>query len=432
MPSRLASLTLLLHVLLSCGFLLSAERLVHAEDWPQFRGPDGQGHSSEQDLPLDWSEAENVVWRRPLPGLGWSSPVVRGRLIWLTTALEEQGSLRAVCVDTVTGKVLRDIEVFRKSDLGPINPKNSHASPTPVIDGERVFVHYGAHGTACLSLRGEVVWRNQELTYDHRHGPAGSPIVWQDLLIFNCDGDDTQSVVALDRDTGRIRWRAAREGKLGYATPLLVSVDGVEQIISPGGGIVAAYEPATGKEIWRLPHGGDSVVLRPVVNHGLVFVSSGYTSTALYAIDLRARGQISLADAAWTLRRGVPYDPSPLVVGDELYLVSDQGVVSCLDARSGKQHWQTRLRGAFSASPLAAEGRIYLTNEEGMTTVMAAGKTMKKLAENQLDGRMLASLATANHAIYARTDKALYRIELPDSPAVPQPVTARPKTSTVR
>jgi len=418
--------------MLSVAIAWGGLRGARAGDWPQFRGPDGQGHSREIDVPIEWSESQNIVWKTPLAGLGWSSPVVRGPLIWLTTAIEQQGSLRAVCLDARNGKIVRDVEVFRKADLGPINPKNSHASPTPVIDGDRLFVHYGAHGTACLSLRGEILWRNQDLSYDHRHGPAGSPVVCRDLVIINCDGADQQAVVALDRETGNVRWRTERDGdgdKAGYATPLVLSVSGKDQVISPGPGQVTAYEAATGHEIWRLRHGGDSVVLRPVVDHGLVFVSSGYTSTALYAIDVQSRGEVSLADAAWTLRRGIPYDPSPLVVGDELYLVSDQGVVSCIDARSGKQHWQLRLRGNFSASPLAVDRRIYITSEEGLTTVLAAGTKPQKLAENQLDGRMLASLATADGAIFARTDTAIYRIAASgDTTAARRPAARRADT----
>lgn len=412
-----------LHALLMLAVL---SQPAAAGDWPQFRGPDGQGHSAERDLPLNWSETDNVAWKTPVPGLGWSSPVIRGRQIWLTTAVESDGSLRAICIDAATGRIARDIEVFRKPDLGPINPKNSHASPTPVMDGDRVFVHFGAHGTACLA-RGEVLWRNEELAHDHRHGPAGSPVVWRDLVILNCDGADRQFVAALDRDTGHIRWRADRPGKMAYATPLVVTINGVDQLISPGGGEVTAFDPATGHVIWKVRHGGDSVVMRPVVGHDMVYVSSGYGSTALYAFELGRTGEISLSDARWTLRRGVPYDPSPLVVGDELYLVSDQGVASCLDAHTGKQRWQMRLSGAFSASPLTAEGRIYFTNEEGLTTVMEAGPAAKKLAENQVEGRTLASLATSDRAIFLRTDTALYRIQAPVGSNAPMPVAARSK-----
>ena len=406
--------------------VLGPDRRTIAADWPQFRGPDGQGHSSERGLPLAWSETENVVWRTPIEGLGWSSPVVQGRQVWLTTAIEEQGSLRAVCLDAATGHVLRDVEVFRKQDLGPINPKNSHASPTPFLDGDRVYVHFGVHGTACLSSRGDVPWRVEDLRYDHRHGPAGSPVVWRDCLIFNCDGADTQCVVALDKQTGRIRWRADRQGRMAYSTPLVVSVGGVDQVISPGGGVVASYAAATGKEIWRLPLVGDSVVTRPMFGHGLIFVTSGYGSAALYAVRADSLGEIATTDAAWTLRRGVPNDPSPLLVGDELYVLSDQGVTTCLDARTGKSHWQLRLPGAYSASPIVADERIYFTNEDGLTTIMAAAKTPKKLATNQLNGRTLASLATADGAIFLRTDKALYRIGAANADArSSSPVAAR-------
>ena len=359
----------------------------------------------------------------------------------LSCADAKFGSLRlsrkkvrcAICIDANSGRTLCDVEVFRKRDLGPINPKNSHASPTPCLDGDRVFVHFGAHGTACLSAHGEVQWRNEKLTHDHRHGPAGSPVVWRELVILNCDGADRQYVVALDRDSGRIRWQADRPGKMAYATPLVVSAGGVDQLISPGGGQVTSYDPATGRQIWQCRHGGDSVVMRPVAGAGMVFVSSGYGSTALYAVGLESRGEVLLTDAVWTLRRGVPYDPSPLIVGDEFYLVSDQGVVSCLDLRTGKQHWQARLSGAFSASPLEAAGNIYITNEEGLTTVIAAGKKLNKRAENQVDGRTLASLATSDGAIFLRTDKALYRIATPASgPRSPQPVAARPKPTVNR
>jgi outer membrane protein assembly factor BamB len=385
--------------------------VVLAGDWPQFRGPDGQGHSAERGLPIRWSETENVSWRTPIDGLGWSSPVVRGRQVWLTAAIVEQGSLRAICLDTKTGQVVHDVEVFHKEDLGPIHAKNSHASPTPILEGDKVYVHFGSHGTACVSDKGEVLWRNQELVYDHRHGPAGSPVVWRDLLIVSCDGTDKQFVTALDKETGLARWRTDRGNAMAYSTPLVIAIDGVEQVVSPGAGQVAGYAPATGEEIWRFRYDGYSVVPRPVFGRGLLFVSSGYDTPVVYAIRLPGQGELTETAAAWSLRRGAPHNPSPLLVGKELYLVSDLGIASCLDAVSGKIHWQQRLSGGYSASPLSAEGRVYFTNEEGLTTVMAAATEAEVFAENHVDGRTLASLATADDAIFLRTDKALYRLE---------------------
>ena len=256
-----------------------------AGDWPQFRGPDGQGHSAERDLPLTWSETDNVVWKTPLPGLGWSSPVIRGRQIWVTTAIEEQGSLRAICIDAATGRIARNVEVFHKADLGPINPKNSHASPTPVMDGDRVFVHFGAHGTACLA-RGEILWRNEELAYDHRHGPAGSPVAWRNLVIVNCDGADQQFVAALDRDTGRVRSGSRSPRQNGLRHTLGGHSRGSGPVDQPRRRAGYRVRSCHGAKIWKVRHGGESVVMRPVVAHDMVFVSSGYGSTALYAIAL--------------------------------------------------------------------------------------------------------------------------------------------------
>ncbi len=319
--------------LLAIGFLAAMPALAFAADWPQFRGPDGQGHSGDRGLPTTWSETENIVWKTPIEGLGWSSPTVAGDQIWLTTAIEESRSLRAVCIELESGQVVRDVEVFRKADLGSINAKNSHASPTPVIEGDSVYVHFGAHGTACLSRRdGRVVWRNEELKYNHRHGPAGSPVIWKDLLIFSCDGTDVQFVVALDKRTGDIRWQTDRTGRMAYSTPLVIRVGRDEQLVSVGGDQVAAYDPATGKEIWKFRYDGYSVVPRPVFAHGLVILSSGYDTPTLYAVRPDGHGDVTDTHGQWTLRRAAPHNPSPLVVGDELYLVSDLGVASCVDA----------------------------------------------------------------------------------------------------
>lgn len=384
---------------------------VRGDDWPQFRGPDGQGHAAQRGLPLEWSEECHIVWKAPVPGLGWSSPTIRGRQIWLTTALDEGRSLHAVCLDLETGETLHDVEVFQLAEPDKVHSKNSHASPSPILEGDRVYVHFGDNGTACLSAEGKVLWRNQELVYAHGHGPAGSPVLYKDLLIVNCDGTDKQFVAALDKRTGKLRWKTDRKGRMAYATPLVIRVGGQDQVVSTGGDAVVAYNPADGEEIWRVRYDGYSEVPRPVYGQGLVIVSSGYDSPVLYAIRPDGRGDVTETHVAWTINKAAPLNPSPLLVGEELYSVSDNGIVICVDAKTGEQHWQKRLPGNYSASLLEADGRIYITNETGLTTAIAPGKEFESLASNQLDGRTLASLAVSGKALYLRTDTHLYRIE---------------------
>lgn len=386
-------------------------------EWPEFRGPDGQGHAAGQDLPLTWSETENIVWKTPIAGLAWSSPVIQGQQIWLTAATDEGHSLRAVCLDRAAGKILHDVEVFHPEDPGKMHKKNSHASPTPILEGDRVYVHYGTNGTACLTSAGKIVWKNDELKYTMVHGCGGSPVLVDDLLVFSCDGGDVQFVVALDKRTGKVRWKTDRDGLVtrkhfAFSTPLALRVGATDEVISPGADEVVSYETKTGKPLWRVRYeGGYSVVPRPVFGKGLVFVSSGYDTPVLLAIRPDGTGDITDTHVAWSLKKGAPHNPSPLVVGDELYIVSDRGVATCLDAFSGEVQWQERLGGNFSASPLSARGRIYFLDEDGITTVIAPGREYKELAKNQLDGRTLASLAVAGRAIYMRTDTHLYRIE---------------------
>ena len=403
----------MLRFAVSVACLLSLALVAVGGDWPQFRGPGGEGHSSEKNLPQTWSETENVAWKTELPGLGWSSPSIVGKQIWLTTATDEGHSLRILCVDRDSGKLLHDVEVFHKDEPGPIHNKNSYASPSALIEGDRVYVHYGSLGTACVSTAGEVLW-TEELKHNHRHGPSGSPVIFGDLLILNCDGGDVQYVVALDKHTGKQVWRTDREGAMSYSTPLLTEVNGQPQLISPGGEWVHGYEPATGKEIWKVRYpGGYSVVPRPVVGHGLTFVSSSYNTAKLYAIKLGGEGDITETHVAWTLTKGAPHNPSTLLVGDELYVISDKGILTCVDAKTGEQHYQERVGGNFSASPLLADDRIYLLDENGKCTVIAPGKEYRVLAENTLPGRTLASISAADGALFLRTDTALYRLQKP-------------------
>ena len=400
--------------------IAGASLLAQAEDWPQFRGPTGQGHATERGLPLEWSETTNIVWKAPVPGLGWSSPTVANGRVWLTTVVESKerrgrmsASLRALAFDVATGRELVNVEVFRLDDAGYVNPKNSRASPTPIVDGDRVYVHFGAEGTAALSTSGEILWTTH-LRYESQHGNGGSPTLYRDLLIINCDGNGGDAyVVALDTASGKPRWKTARRrpADQAYSTPLVITVGQQDQLVSVGAYRAAAYDPLTGQEIWRVSYGdGFSNVPRPVFGQGLVFIATGFQTPALMAVRPDGKGDVTRTHVAWTITRGAPYTPSPLLVGNDLYYVSDTGVLSLADAASGQIVWQQRLGGNYSASPVFADGRIYFQSEEGMTTVIAPGREFRRLASNRLDGAMLASMAVSGGSFFIRSDSHLYRI----------------------
>jgi outer membrane protein assembly factor BamB len=390
-------------------FCLAATALI--QDWPEFRGPTGQGHSTERGLPLTWSEDKNVKWKVAVPGRGWSSPAIQGDRIWLTTATEEGKSLRAVSIDRNSGAILQNIEVFLLKSAGSINSKNSQASPTPVIEGDRVYLHFGALGTACITQSGQIVWKTR-LAYDNgQHGPGGSPVIYGDLLIVSCDGQDIQYVAALDKNTGKMRWKRPREGYQAYTTPLVIRLPGGDQVVSPGALRAISYEPRTGKELWQVSYGeGFSNVPRPVYGHGMVFICTGFHQPSLLAVRLDGRGDVTKTHVAWALKRGVSLTPSPLLIGDELYLISDNGIATCVDAKTGTEHWRVRIDGSHSASPIYADGRIYFLSEDGESVVIAPGKEFKLLARNQLDGETLASMAVSGASIFIRSRTHLYRL----------------------
>jgi outer membrane protein assembly factor BamB len=400
--------------------IAGASVLAQAEDWPQFRGPTGQGHATEHGLPLEWSEANNIVWKAPVPGLGWSSPTVANGRVWLTTVVESKerrgrasASLRVLAFDVATGRELINVEAFHLDDVGYVNPKNSRASPTPIVDGDRVYVHFGTEGTAAISASGEILWATH-LRYESQHGNGGSPTLYRDLLIINCDGNGGEAyVIALDTATGKTRWKTSRRrpADQAYSTPLVITVGEQDQLVSVGAYRTAAYEPLTGQEIWRVSYGdGFSNVPRPVFGQGLVFIATGFQTPALMAVRPDGKGDVTRTHVAWTITRGAPYTPSPLLVGNDLYYVSDTGVLSLADAASGQIVWQQRLGGNYSASPVFADGRIYFQSEEGVTTVIAPGREFRRLATNRLDGATLASMAVSDGSFFIRSQSHLYRI----------------------
>lgn len=431
---------------LLAAFFLSMHSARAADRWPEWRGETGQGISLAKNLPVRWSEERGVVWKTNVPGRGWSTPVIDNGQIWLTTAHDEPASqeeverrrkattnsqpliiskfvsLRAVCVDLDRGTLLRDVEVLSEQDPDYIHRENTYATPTPILENGRLYCHYGPCGIACLDTdSGKVLWNNRNLRVKHENGPGSSPVLWQDKLFIHCDGIDEQYVVALNKNTGEIAWKTKRSGKLNdnpqlkksYATPLVTQVNGEPQLVSPAADWVYGYDLESGKELWRLNYGelGFSNAARPVAGNGLLYIATGYMKARMLAVRVTKNGDQQQAEIAWRYTRQVPNVSSPLVIGEMMYFVSDQGIASCLDARTGEAHWTQRIGKRFWASPLYAGGRIYFFDRDGTTTVIAAGNKYQRLAINKLDGEMLATAAAVDNALVLRTDKALYRLQ---------------------
>lgn len=395
---------------------------VAGENWPEFRGPGGQGHAGKMEIPIEWGESKNVTWKQPIPGKGWSSPILFEGQLFLTSAVivdandPTRQSMRVVCVVADTGTILWNREVFQKNVMGA-HSKNSQASPTPITDGQRLYVHFGPYGTAALDFQGAIVWVNENNRFDPVHGNGGSPILSAGNLVFNCDGGDHAYVVALDRETGQTVWKtdrpAAESHTFSFSTPLEIEINGKKQIVSSGSHGVGSYDSVSGREVWRVRYPNRwSIVPRPVLAHGLVYVCTGFMGPAsLLAIRPDGTGDVTDTHIAWQTDENVSKIPSPLVVGDNIYLVSDRGVATSRNAYTGELQWRQRLGGDFSASPLFANGKIYFQNEEGECIVIQAGFEYQELRRNQINETVQASFAVGDGAIYIRASEHLYRID---------------------
>ncbi len=383
--------------------------LLADENWPQFRGPDGDGHARASGLPLKWSEQEHVVWKAPIHDRGWSSPVIWGQQVWLTTATADGHKLFAVCIDRETGKIIHDIHVFDVERPEFVAPSNSYASPTSAVEEGRVYVHFGTYGTACLeTASGKVVWIRRDLNCNHEQGAGSSPILMGDLLIVNVDGRDVQYVVALSKATGKTVWKSDRSvdyspypenQRKAYCVPTVIPWQGSTQLVSPGAKAVFAYDPVTGRELWKVRHEGWSMAPRPLFGQGLVFAIVDYDHPQLWAIRPDGTGDVTDSHVAWKVAKGMPSRPSFLLIDDLLFLVSSDGVACCLEARTGDVLWQRRIAGKYSASPVYADGRIYFFNENSVTTVIKPSREFEVLAVNNLgDEQLMASPAAAGRA----------------------------------
>lgn len=412
-----------MHRLLALAILALTASFAQA-DWNQFRGPTGAGHAESKNPPVEFGPEKNVAWKTPIPGNGWSSPVVVGGKVYLTAAVPDsedpmaEQSLRTLCLDANSGKVLWNVEVVKetKADQTKVHRKNSHASPTPFVENGKLYVHFGHMGTACLdAATGKKLW-SQRIKYTPVHGNGGSTVIYKDLLLFSIDGVEMQKLVALDKATGKLKWETPRKATpkspFSFSTPTPITVNGKDQIISAGSDVVLAVDPANGKEIWRAKYpGGYSLIPKPVFAHGLVYVCTGYNKPILLAIKPDGTGDVTDSHVAWKATTNVPHTPSVLVLGDALYMVADKGVLSCLDAKTGQEKWNERIGGNYSASPVFAGGHIYLVSEEGDATVFKPGAEYDPVVVNKLGERSLASPAFDGDAIYLRTANHLYKFD---------------------
>lgn len=397
------------------------------DEWPEYRGPGRDGASRAAAIPATWSESKNVRWKTAIHGRGWSSPVVSDGRIWLTTATPEGKRMSVLAVDFDSGRIVHDRVLFEIESPEHRNSLNSYASPSPVAADGRVYVHFGTYGTACLDAEtGETLWERRDLVCDHIEGPGSSPILHDDRLYLNVDGGDVQYVVALHASSGETAWRTDRTAELAplapdfrkaYATPVIVTAqteDGPrEELVSTGAVATYGYDPATGEELWRVKHGGFSVASRAAVIGDRVIVSTGFMRPSLVAIRAGGSGDVTESRVLWRNNRGVATMPSPVVVDGRLFQVSDRGMASAVDLKTGETLWQERLGADHCASPIFAAERIYFFDREGKTTVVRPSAEFEKLGEMRLDAGFMASPAIVGDALVLRTETHLYRIEAP-------------------
>lgn len=401
-----------------------------AEGWPMFRGPHGNGRIDNARLPLSWSETNNVLWKTAIPHLGWSTPVVAGSRIWLTSATEDGKDFFAFCVDAETGRILIEKQLFHCDNPEPLgNSVNCYASPSPAIEKDRVYVHFGSYGTACLDvITGETIWRRDDLKCRHFRGPGSSVILHRDLLILTFDGADLQYLAALNKHTGATVWQSKREVdwkdldaagqpinegdfRKGFTTPLVISHNGGQQLISPASSTIFAYDPDTGKELWRITNQAHTPSVSPVFADGLVLAATGVRKPEMLAIRPEGRGDITDTHVAWRITgKDVPHTPSPAVLDGLMYMVSDHGALTCVEIATGGVIWREKLGGSQIASPVHDGQRVYFFGASGKTIVIRAGRKYEQLADSRLDAGFMASPSVFADSFILRTKTHLYRI----------------------
>jgi outer membrane protein assembly factor BamB len=401
-------------------------------DWPEFRGPTGDGQVSATGLPLRWSETNNVRWKSEIPLRGWSTPVVMGGQVWMTSATVDGHDFYAICVDAETGEIIYNEKVFHCENPEPLGngaAMNCYATPSPAIEPGRVFVHYGSYGTACLNTAtGKVIWKRDDLPCRHYHGPASSLVLYRNLLILTMDGVNVQYLAALDKHTGQTIWKTDRsvawndenttdrmvkdgDRRKAHSTPLIVTAAGKPQLLSVGAKAAYSYDPLTGKELWKVQFDDWSAAPRPIYDQGLAFIVTGLVKAELWAVKPNGSGDVTSTNIVWKLKTHVGKYSSPLIVDGLIYTAADESFITCLEAATGQVVWTERVGGNFEASPIYADGRLYFFNQQGVTTVLKPGRTCDILATNSLDDGFMASPAVSGKSLFLRAKTHLYRVE---------------------
>lgn len=399
-------------------------------NWTHFRGSNLNGISDEQNVPINWNDSTNIIWKTDIPGKGWSSPVVFGNQVWVTSAGEDGKQMAGICLDFNTGKLNYNINLFDPDSTYPKHSINTYATPTPCIEEGFVYLNFGTYGTTCVDTRnGKVVWKNTDLNCDHVQGPGSSPILYKDMIILHFEGVDVQYIVALDKKTGETIWRTDRPvalyeglapiGKKAYITPIIMNVNGRDLLISNGSAVCIAYDPLTGEEVWRIVEGEDSTIAMPLAENGTLYFFPGFVTNAdgekyseLLAVNPEGKGDVTRSNVIWRLKFPILQLLTPVIKDGLIYLIDTRNTLYCLDAKTGRTVYSKKLNQKYNSSPIFAGGNIYFTSVKGATMVLKAGDQLQILAENDLPGEVYATPAILRGSVVIRTDTRLYRIAL--------------------
>ena len=405
--------------------------LIRAENWPGWRGPSGDGISAGKGIPTKWSSKENIAWRIAVPGEGHSSPIVWGDKVFLTSSLTEKNKRILLCIDRLSGQTVWQRDVVQ-SPPETVHRLNSRASGTPATDGKQVYVTFmraegdeviapnvgserlitpGKIIVAAYDLDGNEKWKTNVGDFLSAHGFNTCPVLFEDLVILNGDHDGNAYLVALDRQSGRQRWRTRRENKTrSYVTPIIRKIDGITQMILSGSLCIASYDPRNGKRHWIVDGPTEQFVASMVYDGKYVFATGGYPERHTLAIRPGGKGNVTDTHIAWRTTRGAAYVPSPIISGRYLLMVADSGIASCFEARTGKRHWMERLPGGHSPSPVSADGLVYFVSDRGVSSIIRPSETFAVIAKNELGEPVSASPAISQGQIFLRTHQHLYCI----------------------